>query len=448
MFGTSGVRGPVGEAVTAPMAVSVGRAVATAGATRVVVGRDARTTGSLLSDALSAGARECGADVVDVGRVSTPTLARAVEWCEADAGVAVTASHNPPDDNGFKLWTDTGRALPPSDQEALAAIVDREAYDLADWDDVGRELAPGVDPERCHRRRLRAVAGELDLSVVVDVGNGVGRLTADALSRAGASVRTIDAQPDGHFPGRQSEPTAEAVSTLCTTVGATDADLGIAHDGDADRTVAVDESGSYVSGDDLLAVFAREAVGTGDRVAVPVDASLAVADVVTAAGGDVVRTRVGDVHVAAAATAEDVVFGGEASGAFLWPDETLCPDGPYAACRLAALVADRGPLSVLVAGVPDYPIRRESVPVEDREAAMTAVEAAATERFDPVADAEGVSVRTDEGWLLVRASGTEPVVRLTAEATDPDRADDLLAAARDLVATAPGVAADALPATD
>jgi phosphoglucosamine mutase len=269
-------------------------------------------------------------------------------------------------------------------------------------------------------------------------------VTADALADLGADVETLNGQADGRFPGRPSEPTAETCASLCALVEATDADLGVAHDGDADRTMAVDGTGAFVGGDYLLALFGRHEAGDGEVVAAPVDTSLAVDDALADVGASVARTRVGDVYVAERATAPDVAFGGEPSGAWIWPDETLCPDGPLAALKLAALVAREGPLAEQVAGIERYPLRRESVPVDDGAATMATVAERVRDRYDPdaVDDIDGVRVDAGDGWFLVRASGTQPLVRLTAEARAPDRCDALLAEARGLLAAA-GVDVDA-----
>ena len=202
--------------------------------------------------------------------------------------------------------------------------------------------------------------------------------------------------------------------------------------------MTVDETGRFVSGDELLALFATEALSEREsgRVAVPVDTSLLVVDAVSTAGGDVERTPVGDVFVAEAARKSDVVFGGEPSGAWVWPDETLCPDGPLAACRLASIVAERGPLSTLVDTFDTYPIRRESIETGTKEAVMDAVTETVRERYDDVSTLDGVRVGRDDGWFLVRASGTQPLVRVTAEARDASLADDLLDEARTLVDSA------------
>jgi len=440
MFGTSGVRGPVGETVTADLALSIGRAVATDGASTVLVGRDARETGGFLADAAAAGLAECGADVIDLGRVATPTLARSIGRLDADAGVVVTASHNPAPDNGLKLWTPSGQAFDTDRRERIADIVDREAYQFADWDATGDRRHDSTATV-AHERALSAAvdADPIDgLDVVVDVGNGVGGVTADALVELGADVTTLNAQPDGSFPGRPSEPTAETLTALCGQVGSGDADLGIAHDGDADRMLAVDETGAFVPKDVLLALFARRAVAAADggRVAVPVDTSRCVDDAVAAAGGEVVHTKVGDVFVAAAAAEPGAVFGGEPSGAWIWPDETLCPDGPLAACKLAALVGGHGPLSELVGSVDTYPLARDNVAVDDKSGVMERVAAGIRADFDRVDTTDGVRVDTDDGWVLIRASGTQPLVRVTAEAGTEAAAERLRETAVDRVTDA------------
>ncbi|QRV15704.1 phosphoglucosamine mutase [Haloterrigena salifodinae] len=433
MFGTSGIRGAVGDEVTAELALSVGRALATEGYERVIVGRDVRESGTVLVDALTAGVRECGGDVVDVGVAPTPTVARGVDWLEADAGVVITASHNPATDNGIKLWSPSGQAFDTERRETIASRVETDRYDLAAWDGLGsRSRDDGL-----LERHVEAIADRVDdldgVDVVVDVGNGAGSVTADALLELGASVRTLNAQQDGRFPGRPSEPNEETLGDLQELVGATDADLGVAHDGDGDRMVAVDERGRFVPKDLLLALFAREAVGTGDRVAAPVDTSLAVDDALADVGASVTRTAVGDVYVAERATEPDVVFGGEPSGAWIWPDETLSPDGPLAAAKLAAMAADEGSLANLVDDLETYPIRRTSIEVDDKERVMETVESTVRERYDEIDALDGVRIDHGDGWTLVRPSGTEPVVRITAEARDDERVEALFEDARKIV---------------
>ncbi len=435
MFGTSGIRGPVGNEVTAETALRVGRALG-AEAGRVVVGRDPRESGELLVDALAAGLRELGTDVVDLGVAATPTVARNVGWLNADAGVAVTASHNPPEDNGLKLWQPSGQAYDAAGQERITSRIEAEEVDLRAWDGLGdRRSAEGT--ERHVDALVAAAGGEgaLDLRVAVDLGNGAGRVSVDALVGAGCRVETLNAQPDGRFPGRPSEPTAGNCTALATLVGEGSHDLGVAHDGDADRMRAVAGDGTFITGDALLALFAADAAEAGERVAVPVDTSLAVEDFLADRGIEVTRTAVGDVHVAEAATAPDVAFGGEPSGAWIWPEGTLCPDGPLAAVRVAAMAADE-PLEARLSAIPSYPIRRSNVECDDKREAMAAVESSVLDRYESVETLDGVRVDTGDGWFLIRASGTQPLVRLTAEARSEARTEALLSDAREVLSEA------------
>ncbi|WP_435102212.1 phosphoglucosamine mutase [Halarchaeum sp. P4] len=433
-FGTSGIRERVGEGLTADLALNVGRALAD-DADRVVVGRDPRESGTFLLDALAAGLAECGCEVVDLGPAATPTVARSVAWRDADAGVSVTASHNPSEYNGLKLWQPSGQAFDTPMQEEIVERLVTEEFDYAAWDETGgRREWPGA-----RERHVAAVVDAVDVdpadapSVVVDLGNGAGTASVDALVELGCDVETLNAQPDGRFPGRPSEPTAANCESLCDLVASSDADLGLAHDGDADRMMAVTGDGAFVAGDALLAVFAQAFAGEGDTVAAPVDTSLLVDDALADVGADLVHTRVGDVYVAERAAEDDVVFGGEPSGAWIFPGETLCPDGPLAAAKLVELVANGPALGERLAALDRYPIRRDSREVADKSAVMDRVRDAVHDAYDDVDTLDGVRVDLGDAWFLLRPSGTEPIVRVTAEARSEERADEVFAEAEQLL---------------
>lgn len=437
MFGTSGIRGPVGDEVTADLALRVGRALAV-DTERVVVGRDPRESGRHLLDALTAGLCESGTDVLDAGLAATPTVARAVGWYDADAGVSVTASHNPAPDNGLKLWQPSGQAFDEAQQKTITRRVREEETDLVSWNELGEYTKIDVS-ERHVEVLYEAVELEEPLSVVADLGNGAGAITVEALQQLGCTVETLNAQPDGRFPGRPSEPTSDNCESLRALVEATDAQVGLAHDGDADRLRAVTDDGEFISGDVLLALFAREAVARSGidepRVAAPVDTSLAVDDALSRLGASVTHTKVGDVFVAERATESGVVFGGEPSGAWIWPDETLCPDGPLAACRLVALASER-PLTERVADIDTYPIRRESVETSEKAAVMERVTERALADYDDVQTLDGVRVDLGDGWFLIRQSGTQPLVRITAEAREEEQCESIFETANALVGDA------------
>lgn len=426
MFGTSGVRGPVGDAITGELALSLGRALASTGYQRVVVGRDPRESGEFLEAALTAGLRECGADVILLGQAATPTVARAISARQAAGGVSITASHNPAPDNGIKLWNPSGQAFDADQRAAITQAVEQERYRLASWDGLG-EVERWNDAVRAHRQQLVEAGGSLEgLTVAVDIGNGAGGVTVDALIELGATVETLNATPDGRFPGRPSEPTAETCRSLRHFVANTNADLGIAHDGDADRLMAVDETGAFVPGDVLLGIFGSHEVEHGDQVVAPVNTSLAVDETLAEQGATLTRTRVGDVYVAEQIARDGAVFGGEPSGAWIWPNETLCPDGPLAAVKLADLVATEGPLSAQAGAIEDYPLQRTSVEVDTKGALMERVRDAILAEYRDVTTIDGVRVETEDGWFLIRASGTQPLIRVTAEARDDARCETLL----------------------
>ncbi len=197
--------------------------------------------------------------------------------------------------------------------------------------------------------------------------------------------------------------------------------------------MAVTADGEFVTGDALLAVYATAFADAGDRVAAPVDTSLLVDDALADVGADLVHTRVGDVYVAERAVADDVTFGGEPSGAWIFPDDSLCPDGPLAAAKLVDLVANGPSLAGRLDAFPAYPIRRTSRDVPDKVAVMERVHDAVRDAYDDVDTLDGVRVDLGDAWFLLRPSGTEPIVRVTAEARDEARANDVFAAAQDLL---------------
>ncbi|WP_158855109.1 phosphoglucosamine mutase [Halorhabdus sp. CUG00001] len=429
MFGTSGIRGPVGETVTAALALRVGRALGVE-ADRVVVGRDPRESGEFLSEALSAGLRESGTDVIDLGQAATPTVARTTKWDGADAGVAITASHNPPPDNGIKLWQPTTQAFDAPRRETIARRIDEDRTDLQAWDGIGE-----YERRNARAEHVEAILDTVDIEtppeVVLDLGNGAGGVTATALSELGCDFETLNAQPDGSFPGRLSEPTAEHCQSLAALAGENSA-VGIAHDGDADRMRAATEDGEFLSGDTLLAILARETAQPGETIAAPLNTSLAVDDYLARNDIDVARTRVGDVSVAERASDPDVVFGGEPSGAWIWPDEALCPDGPLAAAKLVELASER-PLTERAAEIDEYPIHRDSVEVDAKSAVMERVRERVRPTYETVTTLDGVRVDLGDGWFLIRASGTQPLVRITAEARGKERARRIFKEAEGIV---------------
>jgi phosphoglucosamine mutase len=334
----------------------------------------------------------------------------------------ITAYHNLAPYNGIKLWNPDGMAFDETQQEEVEAAIDSpQAVNVA-WDRVG-SLSARDDLVQRHMDAILREIGPAKARVVVDCGCGAtSTITPYVLREMGCDVTAMNAHADGHFPGRDPEPTEENLALLKSTVVAAGADLGIAHDGDGDRMVAVAHDGTFVGGDVLLAIFAKAEVRHG--LVVPVDASMVVEDLVPKA--KVWRTRVGDVYVASELKRRGADFGGEPSGTWIFPKTTMCPDGVFAAARLVSLVAER-PLAVLAQAVPRYPVLRGAVPYEaGRRAAVAA-------RLDANLRALGAEITTldgwrlafEDGWALVRFSGTEPKIRILAESRDEPRAKEI-----------------------
>ncbi len=420
-FGSSGIRGLANTEVTPDLALHVGAVLGELyGPT--IVGRDPRTSGPMLSSAVAAGLMSAGADVTDAGVVSTPTLARGAAGYRC--GVVVTASHNPAPYNGLKLWNPDGMSFDQTQQDEIDAALDAGRFRAASWDRVGH-LRTRDDLVALHVEAVLRDVGEARAKVVVDCGCGAtSTITPVLLRKMGCDVVAINAQPDGHFPGRDPEPTEENLRLLRATVRAVDADVGIAHDGDGDRMVAVDRDGTFVGGDLLLALFALQEVKHG--LVVPVDASMAVEDLLPKA--KVWRTRVGDVYVAQEIKRRGADFGGEPSGTWIFPKVTYCPDGVFAAARLVALVA-REPLRSLLREIPRYPVIRGAVAyAPDRRSQIESKLDTSLRALAPnLTTLDGWRLAWDDGWALVRFSGTEPKIRVVAESRQEVRAREIYA---------------------
>jgi phosphoglucosamine mutase len=415
-FGSSGIR-TVFDDKLLMLAFRVGLAV---GGDRgsVVVGTDTRTTGDALKYAVMAGLLAAGARCADAGILPTPTLAYVTR--EFDAGVMVTASHNPPEYNGLKLLNPDGSSYDTPQQEKIEAALEEPSFAVAGWEDVERGGLYQAAVEKHLQAILKDFPVELGLKVVVDAGCGAAsEVTPRLLESLGCEVIPLDCRNSGFFP-RAVEPVEANLEGLKSAVVASGAALGIAHDGDADRMMAVDERGRFITGDKLLVVLAR-AVGAKD-VVTTLDASMAIDEL----GLTVRRTRIGDTWVS-----EELrnggEFGGETAGAWVFPGISLCPDGIYAAARIAAVAAGQR-LSGLVDAVPAYPLRRGNIAgrfagTDGIEAALAPLGPRSASRLD------GLKLDFDDGWLLVRPSGTEPKMRITVEARTGDRVDEIYEAA-------------------
>jgi phosphomannomutase/phosphoglucomutase len=450
LFGSSGIRGVVGEHLTPSVVLEVAQAAGTVLATdRVAVARDTRLTGRMLTDAAASGLASVGVDVDRLGQIPTPGL-QAYAESEGVPGVMVTASHNPPEYNGVKLVGSDGVELPRERLEAVEeALLGEDGAPTVAWDETGATATIDSARERYVEELLAATDSETvaaaDLTVALDPGHGAGALTSPEFFRElGCRVKTVHAQPDGHFPGRNPEPVAETLGDLQRFVRATGADLGVAHDGDADRAIFVDERGELVPGSAAFAALAADELDAGDTLVSAVNVSQRLVDIVDDAGATLSMTPIGSTHIVTRIRRMEregkrVPIAGEGNGGILFPGFRIARDGAYTAARFCEVLAARdAPASRVVAPFDDYENVRRNVSYDsdrEREAMLEALKRAATDADAELDTTDGYRLDYGDGWVLARPSGTEPVVRVYAEARTRERANELADILSDPLAT-------------
>jgi phosphomannomutase len=443
MVSVSGVRGIVGRDLTpdlvARFAAAFGVLAAQAGRPSVVLARDARTSGPMFAAAARAGLQSVGCEVIDCGLIPTPTAQLAVEHHGAGGGIVLTASHNPIEWNALKFVGPDGVFLDADTGARLLALVEGDIPRAA-WDRVG-EVRKDDGAVARHLDRLLALP-DLDVAairrrrfgVALDCVRGAGGTIMPRLLEAlGCRVEVINGQTDGRFP-RPPEPVPEHLGDLGAAVLRAGAQVGIAVDPDVDRLALVDETGAAI-GEDYTLAFAVEAVLRRRRgpVVVNLSTSLVVDDAARAFGVPVQRAPVGEANVARAMRVAHAVVGGEGNGGVMLPALHLGRDAPVAAALVLDLLAtDAAGIAARVAARPRYAIVKAKAP---RGPDLSAVYRALEARFGDAAPdrQDGLRLAWPDRWLHVRPSGTEPIVRLIAEAPSRADADALVAAARDVL---------------
>ncbi len=432
LFGTDGIRGHAGELLTAPLAMAVGywagQILRSQGQIQgpVILGQDSRNSGHMLATALSAGLTSAGLDVWHIGLCPTPTVAYLAESCQASGGIMISASHNPPEDNGIKFFGGDGTKLNSNVQADIEAALRGQS--------VVTEAAPATTWGQCYYRPElvnryisflhKPLQPDLDLrgmKVVLDMAWGSAtRLAAQVFQEAGAEVITLHDQPDGDLINVNCGSTH--LTPLKAAVKAHQAHLGFAFDGDADRVMAVDPEGRVVDGDYILYFWGqrlREQGRLPDSTLVStVMANLGFERAWQALGGTLVRTQVGDQHVYAEMVSRGAKLGGEQSGHILCHHYSLTGDGILTALHLASLVQTTGgSLATLMnQSFQTYPQLLQNVRVVDRDRRLH------WQDCDPVVQAIQTAEQAmgSEGRVLVRPSGTEPVIRVMVEAVQQD----------------------------
>jgi phosphomannomutase/phosphoglucomutase len=434
MFGTNGIRGFINEELTVDLVLNLGRAIGSVlGPGQIALARDSRMGGEMFSRAMMAGLLSTGCSITDLGAIPTPTLQFMVPRLNCVVGVMVTASHNPPEFNGIKVMGANGIEVSRDTENQIETAYHSGDFTKADWKNIGQVEYD----DSALNQYLIGIKSHLDietirtrnLTVVIDCANSVGALATPQLLRdLGCKVISLNSQLDGTFPGRNPEPVPDNIVELGRTVKAIGADIGIAHDGDADRTTFVDETGRVLWGDQSFALIISRVLSKkpGSTLVTPVSSGKLIEDVVEQAGAKIYWTVVGSVDVSHRLVEINGDLGGEENGGVFYPPHQPVRDGAMTAAQIVEIVASEGKtLSQLVGELPVYFNTKVKVPIpsDKKEAILQAL-------LEFTQDAEritmdGVKILYDEGWILIRPSGTEPLYRSFAEGSTQEDADRL-----------------------
>jgi len=430
MFGTSGIRGIANSDVGPELAVKVGTALGFPG-TKIAIATDTRLAAPMIKHALVSGMLSCGSDVLDLGVVPTPVLSF-VSQREKCSGVMVTASHNPKEYIGMKLFFE-GRELAREQEKKIEKEILSPCIPKAPFDKAGVaaqfNALDGYFKFALSLVDLKSIRAK-NPRIVVDCGNGAAcGAMPYLLGLAGCSVLSVNSEPNGNF-NRQLEPNARNLENTAKIVKASGALIGIAHDGDADRAIIIDEQGKVLALDTQLAMMATselEKTGSKKIVVTTVEASLAVREAIEGAGAKVEITPVGSQHVASRLFASGGAFGGEPCGEYVFYGGTKSPDGLVAGLKFVEMLCKKGKISNLASKIKSYPIHRSKFQCSDKTGAMKKILAATSGMEGAASTVDGLRLDFEDGWFLIRPSGTEPYMRLTCECKSQKRLDKLAA---------------------
>jgi phosphoglucosamine mutase len=442
LFGSSGIRGLANIDLNPALVQQVGAALATInqGGT-VITGRDSRVTGKMLELALISGINAASGDVIQVGHVPTPVVAWMITQTGSDSGVAITASHNPPPYNGLKLFNNYGMSFKLDEQIEIEEILKNERYQWADWDSVGiKEETESIYPY------VEMLSESIILDTEIKVGldcfcGATSTLAQLAFEEFPVQAKIINAVPDGYFPAGNPEPSYESLTRLGNYMRTTGCSIGFGFDGDGDRMMPVSSNGKMVNPDRVLAAYAGYEVerNNGGTVVTHVGSSMVIDDVVKKAGGKVIRTPVGDSFITEAMAKHKAVFGGEPVGAWIFPEYQMCPSGVLGALKiLEALEFLEQTLEEFIQLAPIYPLERFKLicPNNKKQTVMTTIIEKYPDIFsdiESVSNVDGLRLNTNNGWVLIRPSGTEPLIRVTIEGRTKSDIENIMEKTRQII---------------
>ena len=448
IFGTSGIRRVFSNydnsdvMLTPQMALEVGLAVGTylKGKGTVVIAKDIRTSALPIEYAFISGLVSTGCSAKTLGIVSTPTLAMSLKYLNADCGVVITASHNTPEYIGLKFWNPSGMGYITKQEQEIEKIYNEKAFLNIEWDEIGT-VSHVNDINDIHiadiTRRIKFDGS--NLNVIVDPGNGAScDIVPKLLSEYNVKIMTINAQMDGKFPGRHSEPNKENLVQISKFLKSSEKDdIGIALDGDADRVVFLDEDGEIVDPIRLLALMAldylkryRDEIPKDKmKVTTPINSSSLMEDLLNPLGCEVIRTEVGDIKVAQAIEESGGFLGGETSGTYIWPRGHLGPDSIVTIAKVLRMIVESGKtLRELLSKIPTYPYYRKAFQLKKDIPFTEDINQKIIDEMKDVLDSQGKQIKSmnkmdgvrfdyDDGWILIRRSGTSPYLRISGESS-------------------------------
>jgi len=439
LFGTSGIRGKVFERITPEFCLNLGKAIASIlpEKSNIAIATDTRVTKDLIKSALISGLLTCNVNAVDIGIAPTPALAFLTK--RYDTGVMLTASHNPPEYNGIKLWRD-GMAYTVHDEQLIEDMLLRNEYRMSVWDKIGALKSDYDAKEAYANELLKKIKIRRRFRVVVDPGNGAASSYASTIfKRAGLDVLSINDDPDGLFPNRSPEPTAETLKETISYLRKENADIAVCFDGDADRVVFCDTEG-FIGYNEAISFISRLKISCEERrnkkVVTTVETGRLLDYAIEDLGGEVIRGKVGDGYVGHGLKEAGASIGVEQVGVYIMPEMGYYPDSIYAALYLLANIERVSEIREFFYRIPPLYFDKAGVDVNDQlkykivERVRDHLDAFSDHRLNSL---DGLRLDFENSSILIRASGTEPKIRVIVESEDQGELERLMGIGKQVV---------------
>ncbi len=427
LFGTNGIRGIPNDYLTTEFSMEIGKAIGTFfNAKRIAIARDTRISGNMILLSVASAVLSTGTDVVYLDILPTPALQY---YCKNHKmpGIMITASHNPPQYNGIKAIDSDGTEIDEEKEVEIEDLIFSKKFKIVPWNEIGQYSSDNTVINEYVNGIMDMVATDKikkrKFSVAIDTGNGASYFTSPLLlSKFDCHIVSLNANPDGKFSSRNSEPKPENLTDLINVMKTKKFDIGIAHDGDADRCVFIDENGNFIDGDKSLSLIVKYSINKNDNVVTPVSSSDGLKDICSEKNANLILTRVGAPIVARTMINNNAVIGGEENGGIIYGKHQYCRDGAMTLSLMLNLMANQNKkLSELLREIPDYKMVKSSAErkKEWNEILNDIKNKYKNKKMDFT---DGVKIYDNSGWTLIRPSGTEKIIRIFSESKNMDDA--------------------------